>query len=122
MFHRVVNEARQRGLMISELHIRDNTAVAARIDLFRLNEEHQHSGDDQTSGGSGTLQIQTRGSAGRPTTRLLRRHAASGEDTASELITGVHVMLANEHDNHQWLRLVCGQPRKVVADTGSCPT
>jgi len=46
LFNQVVEQARTQGLVSDRLHIIDATHMTAKVDLFRLQKEHQGSDDD----------------------------------------------------------------------------
>ena len=46
LFNQVVEQARAQGLVSDRLHIIDATHMTAKVDLFRLKQEHQDGDDD----------------------------------------------------------------------------
>jgi IS5 family transposase len=118
LFNQVVAEARQHGLVTDALQILDSTDVAARVDLFRLQDTCQDGPDDQTYVDRHSPDPDARFGRKTPTKGFYGYKLHLAEDAGSELMTAVPVTPGNESDRAQLPALVTSRPLEVVADKG----
>lgn len=118
LFNQVVDQARARGLISDRLHIIDATHMAAKVDLFRLKQEHAQGEDDDT--------YVDRNSPD-PDARFGRKSKKKGfygykahivEDADSELIVGIKATPGNVPDGVVLPELIQGHPREATGDKG----
>lgn len=113
LFNRIVAEARRHGLNTDALHVLDSTDIAARVDLFRLKDEHQDDDSDQTYVDRHSPDPDARFGRKTPTKGFDGYKLHMAEDAASEVITAGH-----EPDGAQVPHLITGRPTEAVADKG----
>jgi len=118
MFNRIVVLARQHGLITDDLHVLDSTDIAARVDLFRLKDEHQDDDSDQTYVDRHSPDPDARFGRKTPTKGFYGYKLHMAEDAASQIITAVHVTPGHEPDGAQVPHLITGRPTEAVADKG----
>ena len=115
IFNRIVQQARQGGLVHDRLRILDATHLAAKVDLFRLPPTPP-----------GTPPAQATGSPD-PDARFGRKSATKSfygykehltTDADSELIMAVSVTPGNVADSEEFMGLVDPRARDVTADKG----
>ena len=94
MVNRIVVRARQHRLITEDRHVLDSLDIAARVDLFRLTEEHPDDDSDQTYVDRHSPDPDARFGRKTPTTGFDGSTLHMAEDAASEIITAVPVPLA----------------------------
>jgi IS5 family transposase len=116
LFNRMVEQARERGLVSDRLHILDATHINAKVDLFRLKKEHCRGDDDDTWADRNSPD---------PDARFGRKSKGKGfygykahivEDAETELIVAVKTTPGNAADGPQLPELVDGRAGEVTAD------
>lgn len=118
LFNRIVADARQHGLVTDALQSLDRTDLAARVDLFRLQDTYQDGPDDQTYVDRPSPDPDARLGRKTPTKGCYGYKAHLAEDARSARLTAVHVTPGNESDGAPLPILVNGAPTEVVADQG----
>jgi len=115
LFNRIVELAREKGLVNERLTIIDSTAVAANVDVARL-KKHQIDDDDHS--------YVDRNSPD-PDARFGRKSKDKGFygykdhlaiDADSSIITAVETTPGNIPDRDRFISLITGQPRAATAD------
>ena len=118
LFNQVVAQARAQGFVSDRLHILDATHMAAKVDLFRVKQEHANQDNDDDQG------YIDRGSPD-PEARFGRKSKKQGfygykchmvEDADSELIVQATATPGNVHDGRLLPELIDAQPREATAD------
>jgi len=115
-FNAVVEQARGKNLITDKLQIIDATHMEARVDLFRLKEEHKRDEDDDTYVDRHSPDPDARFGRKSEKKSFYGYKAHAAVDAESELFVSVEVSPGNSPDGGHFVPLLNGSPVAATAD------
>jgi IS5 family transposase len=116
LFNQVVEQARAQGLVSDRLHIIDSTHLTAKVDLFRLKQEHRDDDDDDHYVDRNSPDPDARFGRKTPKKGFYGYKSHVVQDADSELIVQVLTTPGNVFDGAVLPELAQPQARELTGD------